>query len=727
MENENCRERVSDRRAGWAVALGIGLFLVIQYGIALFRLSSNTGSMDSKFSKLAVSEYLSFLIAQNLRVGVAYLLLGVAAWLLLFPLMRRFARGRAPLVKTAALTLVAVWAIHGYFMFRLIWSRPYFMGEGHFGGGYERWLQLPPESWRPVIHGLVFVALPWVGVVLAAISWARRVAWVRRWGVGLILVAAVGSGVMHLGRAWRVSAAPMAGGNRAPNVLIIGSDSLRGDKLGFAGYRPQRSDGLAAQGVSPHIDQWASDAYQFLQCRTPMGSTLESNISTMTSSYPHTHGIRQMFPPREEVEAMQQSTIPVAEVLEARGYQTFAIGDWCAGFFDVAPLGFDDIRVSSFDNFRIYMTQAVMMAHFVVPLYFDNELGYQLFPQIQSFASFVTPEVVTGRVEKLLRQQSASDRPFFMNVFFSCNHLPYRSAEPYCSMFADPNYEGPNKSGVDFDIDEFIGGTDLEQKWKALPEKEARQIRALYDGCTRQFDDCFGRILKALAENGLENDTIVVLSADHGDDLYEPKVTLGHGLTFAGGDQGFHIPLVIRVPGTSGGRFTEQVRTLDIAPTLADFAGAEKPERWEGQSLMPWIRGTGTPQDRPYFGETQFPFIQFHVAGIERPLLPPMDELTTIDPSFNHQFVMKAEYRQPVVDAKQRCLRTGQWKLVMTPTRSGGRHYQLFHTAEDPDAMVDLAAQRPEVLAPMKAAMDRWMDAHEETAVDEIFPAGEPN
>ncbi len=709
---------------GAATALGIAAFLVTEYGISLYRLSASSGGMDSKFSELAVSQYLGFLIVQNLWVLAAYFLLGLAAWLLLFPLARRFARGRRPLAKVALAALLGAWLMHGYFMFRLVWSRPYFIGDAAFGGWYEYILDLPPAAARPWIDGFVFVALPWIGVALAAVWWWRRGLQAKLVVGTAALLALTAASVA----AWKPggSIRPPDGAGRPPNIVIIGSDSLRGDKLGYMGYRPSRQVGAAEAGVSPNIDQWAENAVIFEQCRTPLGSTLESNISMMTSTYPHTHGIRQMFPPQEEVEAMEDRTVPLAEVLEEKGYDTLAIGDWCAGFFEVAPLGFDEINVSSFDNFRIYMSQAVMMAHFVVPLYFDNSLGYRLFPQIESFAQFVTPEVVTARVERLLADRAKEDKPFLLNVFYSCNHLPYRSAEPYCRMFADPEYEGPNETGVDFDIDEFIGGTDLEEKWKALPEKEAVQIRALYDGCTRQFDECFRRILAALERHGLAENTIIVLSADHGDDLYEPNVTLGHGLSFSGADHGFHIPLAISLPGGEGRRFDEQVRTLDLAPTLAELAGAETPDRWEGHNLVPWIEGTEEPRHLPYFGETQFPFIQFHVPGIERPHLPPMDELTGIDPSFNHQFVMKAEYRQPVIDAKQRCLRSGNWKLVMTPTREGGRHYQLFHTASDPNCLDDLAGTRPEVLDPMQRALDRWIDEKHETPVEEIFPAGEP-
>src|SRR5690606_7018076 len=100
---------------------------------------------------------------------------------------------------------------------------------------------------------------------------------------------------------------------------------------------------------------------------------------------------------------------------------------------------------SSFDSFKIYMSQAVVMAHSIIPTYFDNALGYKLYPQINSFASFVTPDVVTNRVKDRLSEAAANRRPFFWHVFYSCTHLPYQSRDPYASMFIDPAYAGPNK------------------------------------------------------------------------------------------------------------------------------------------------------------------------------------------------------------------------------------------------------------------------------------------
>ncbi len=705
---------------------GICLFLAFQYAVAIMQLVGGTGGADNKFSQLARKDYLLFVIGQNLLVLIAYAILLVAFLFLILPALsvwrRRIAwRGRGSVAIPA---LLLAFFIHGYFMLRMIHSRPYFLGDAKFGNWYYGLLKAPPESWQPAVNVVIFQVLPWLALAGVACWWLSRMR--PRWRVAALGITLAAAGAVAFALAPHKAVEAKAGDSKRPNIIIIGSDSLRGDRLGFSGYRPARSDGPAAAGVSPGIDEWAKGAVRFEHCYTPIASTLESTNSFMTACYPHTHGIRYMYPNREQVEKTQASSETIATVLKQKGYDTAAIGDWCAGFYEMMPLGFDDISVSSFDTFRIYVSQAVFMAHFVVPLYFDNRVGYMIYPQIQSFAQFVTPGVVTQRVEDKLAAQAKTGRPFFWHVFYSCNHLPYRCAQPYNTMFSDPKYDGKHLTGVDFDINEFVKGTQMENKLSALPEADVRQIRSLYDGCTRQFDACFSRIREALRRNGLEENTIIVVTADHGDDLYEPGVTLTHGMGFNGADHCSHIPMAISAPGAKPGAIPEQIRSIDLAPTLVDLAGVEVPAKWEGRSVAGWMRGESKPADRPLYAETSLPWIQFIVPGVERPKLPGVEDMVVVDRDYNYQFVVQSQYDQPIITAKQRCLRTRDWKVVCTPCSSGNRHFGLFHTTQDPDCRRDLATERPEVLAPMQKALERWMDEHAETPIPEIFPAGEP-
>ena len=710
------------------MVIGSAIFLAGQYGLALWNLTRSAGDLPKKFSALASGQYLGFLVMQNLLMIIAYLVLAIAAGLILQPFVglwtarSRYQSRRSVILRSLGLTAV----LHGYFTLRLVDTRPYFLNEASLGHWYYKVLDLIPDAARPTSLLVLFTVLP-LAVCAFSLLWQihrrGRLGWMV--SAAVIAIGAVTAGFNHYTASPHPPATAAATG-KPMNVIIIGSDSLRGDSLGCAGYQPPRSDGLAKAGVSPNIDALAARSTRFETCYTSIASTMESGVQLMASQYPQSHGIRQMYPDRETVAAANKRIVPLPFLLRKRGYDTAAIGDWCAGYYEVIPLGMEHLSVSSFDNFKIYMSQAVVMAHFVIPLYFDNPLGYKIFPQLQSFAQFVTPEVVTHRVEKRLTKVAAEQKPFFWHVFYSCNHLPYRSPEPYRSMFSDPTYQGPNRNGVAFDIDSFIGGTDLESKWQALPPKEIKQIKALYDGCTRQFDDCVGNILASIKANGLEDNTIVIVTSDHGDDHYEPGVTLGHGLTFNGGMQANHVPMVIYVPGTAPQTIPETVRLIDVIPTLADLIDQEKSPTWQGQSFAPWIRQTEKPIFRPFYGETGFPFIQFKVKGVERPYLPPMDEATGIDPTFNYQFVLKQEFLAPLIAAKQRCLRTQHWKLVCTPTAQGTRHFGLFQISNDPHGEIDLAHPRPEILAPMQAALERWMDHHTESSIAEIFPQGEP-
>ena len=709
------------------VLLGTITFLSYQYLIALWNLTAASGEMKNKFSALAREKHLGFLILQNLQMIMAYAVLAVAAAILIQPWVdwwsSRSTRKSTQAIILRSLAIAAL--LHGYFMLRLAKTRPYFLNEEAFGQWYYKSLDLIPELAKPTVFWVLFTALP-IALIAVAIGWQIRRSKRRGWITTAIAIplVALTSGIQFPSRS---KLPPSASPSKPMNVIIIGSDSLRGDRIGCAGYLPQRSDGPAAAGVSPQIDRLASRSTRFERCYSSIASTMESGVQLMASLYPQSHGIRQMYPDRSTVDATKQRITPLAQLLRGRGYKTAAIGDWCAGYYEVIPLGFEDVSVSTFDNFKIYMSQAVVMAHFVVPLYFDNPLGYRMFPQLESFAQFVTPKIVTQRVEKRLALASKDGQPFFWHVFFSSNHLPYRSSEPYVSMFSAHGYQGRNRSGVDFDIDSFIGGTDLESKWKALPPKEVSQIRALYDGCTREFDDCVGKIIAAIDRNGLAENTIVIVTSDHGDDHYEPGVTLGHGLTFNGGLQANHVPMIVHVPGTKPQVISETVRLIDVAPTLADLVGQEKSPAWQGKSFAGWIRGTEKPEHRPFYGETGFPFIQFSVKGVERPKLPPMDECTSIDEKYNYQFVLKPQYLAPLIEAKQRCLKTRNWKIVCTPTAQKTRHVGLFQMTNDPNGETDLANTRPEVLAPMRAALERWMDEKTESSIADIFPNGEPS
>ena len=145
----------------------------------------------------------------------------------------------------------------------------------------------------------------------------------------------------------------------------------------------------------------------------PIGSTLESMIGLMSSQYPHTHGVRHMFPSKSDVDRVNLEAPKLPKILKESGYETAVIGDWCSAIFNEVPMGFENIQVSEFDSFRIWLSQAVYLSHPVIPMYFDNKFGYWLFPKLESFAHYLRAEVVTDRaIDKIKKERTNPNHSF---------------------------------------------------------------------------------------------------------------------------------------------------------------------------------------------------------------------------------------------------------------------------------------------------------------------------
>ena len=218
------------------------------------------------------------------------------------------------------------------------------------------------------------------------------------------------------------------------------------------------------------------------------------------------------------------------------------------------------------------------------------------------------------------------------------------------------------------------------------------------------------------------DNTIVLVTGDHGDDLFEPNTTFGHGLTFNGGDQNNHVPAVFHIPGVKqpGSKIDKLVRTIDFAPTLCELVGIQPDSRFEGRSLVPYINGKTDALHLAYFGETSYLFFKRKIPGEEPLHIPPMDETTFIDPDFDYHFVLKPKYQDAVLKTKERCIRTERFKLVRTPG-SQGDIIRLFDLKADKHCETDVKDQFPEVTERMKRALDRFITSKQESNIREIL------
>lgn len=704
------------------VAVTVLSTLVVWYLGALLSFAGSNQGFNNRFSEVAIQHHWWYLVWSNLVVLKGYLLVAAGYVVVIYPLVRLWGRLR-PCRRRGIVwrTLLLAALLYGFFIFKLMLEKPYFGDYSYLLGWYDALGHWCGTRVQDAVHALISQVFPVVAMSLAAGFYLFELrGWFVRSARPLFFSFLAVTGLLALlavsgfgGNRGVDGDAMMVGAKKRPkNIVILGSDSLRADHLSCNGYPRQ---------TSPNIDRLAAKGVNFEHCLTPIASTFESLTSMFSSQYPHTHGVRHMFPNRAMVEHAKAEVPSLGAGLQELGYDTAVIGDWCACIFNVLPLGFRDVIVSDFDNFRVYMSEAVFLHHQILPLFFDNRAGHALFPKLKSFANYMTPEVVTGQVVDRIRQRAADGRPFLLFGYYSCTHLPYKTPTHYAKLWTDPKYDGPHKHELALNVDQFIGGTDINEKWSKLPQKEVEQIVALYDGCVRMFDDAVGRVVAELEAQGLMEDTIILITGDHGDDLFEPNCTFGHGTTFNGGDQANHVPAILHVPGLAQAqRHPGIVRTIDFAPTLLDLVGAPSQPRFEGTSLAPLIRGEKKSAGLTFFGETSYLFFRRKIPGEEPLYIPPMDETTFIDPDFDFHFVLKDKFQDAVLKTKEHCVRTERFKYVRTP--GVGRPIErLFDLRSDPHCEHEVKTLFPDVRARLSAALDQWLQTHRQSTPHEIF------
>jgi arylsulfatase A-like enzyme len=318
--------------------------------------------------------------------------------------------------------------------------------------------------------------------------------------------------------------------------------------------------------------------------------------------------------------------------------------------------------------------------------YAISELGRHFFAAIDALPELSDPARLAKRVIAEIRH---GQRPFFLTVFFSAAHFPYAAPDPYYRRFAAPDYAGPYRY----------------QKPPLAPapssDADARQIRALYDGAVAATDDAIARILAELEHDQLAGNTIIVLLADHGENLYDPPERgMGHG-DHLRGSSADHVPWVWIDPRH---RFAPHdvpgiVRDVDLVPTLSALLGLAPPPT-DGVDLGPLLRGERASLDLTAYTETELWFTN-NGPGFgpdERLPYPNITGATDLAP--DDDVFLRPEWQDTVIVAKHRAVRTDRWKLLYRPTREGAR-LSLYDLANDPDEQRDVAAAHPAELADM--------------------------
>ncbi|OPZ01171.1 MAG: Choline-sulfatase [candidate division BRC1 bacterium ADurb.BinA364] len=130
------------------------------------------------------------------------------------------------------------------------------------------------------------------------------------------------------------------------------------------------------------------------------------------------------------------------------------------------------------------------------------------------------------------------------------------------------------------------------EEWRHLTDVEKRQIIAGYHGLTSVLDVCVGGILDALERLGLWDDTLIVMTCDHGDMLFENELLL----KFVMRESAVRVPLMVRAPGGAGCDRLEFAEQVDVVPTVCDMLGIDIPGSVQGRSLRPLMNEGAAPE-----------------------------------------------------------------------------------------------------------------------------------
>lgn len=329
-----------------------------------------------------------------------------------------------------------------------------------------------------------------------------------------------------------------------PNILLVTVDTFRPDHLGYYGY---------PLDTSPHLDTLASEGVFFKQAFSSSGWTTPGLISILTSLYAPTHAVDirgQRLNPGVE-------TLP--DVLAKAGYEV--------------PDIFFLTEIPNFEN-----------------------LGFTKYARRN--------ELIHDGDEILfhwLEEEADPARPFFLYYHYRDLHLPYAAGEPYESMFMPgafassmPLYSVFKRFIAREKIAMVKRNVMIERGNIDFAARDRPWVEALYDAEIRRLDtEFFGRLRRTLAKTGLDSNTVLVVSADHGEELLDRDL-VGHISTFKEArlyDEITRIPLLMRLPGRlpAGRIVSEEVQGIDIMPTLLELADIPVPQQAQGHSLLPLI------------------------------------------------------------------------------------------------------------------------------------------
>ncbi|MCB9881854.1 MAG: sulfatase [Planctomycetes bacterium] len=306
-----------------------------------------------------------------------------------------------------------------------------------------------------------------------------------------------------------------------PGIVVCLIDTLRRDALGCYGN---------TRIATPHFDALANESLRFTNARSTSNWTLPAHASLFTSTHVTEHGTNQLR------SVLPEELTTLAEALQEEGYATAA---FTGGAF-VSP------RTNLDQGFDLFDTG-------------DREIA--------------------PTAERALRWIRARRGPWFLFLHTYEVHSPYDAPLAWRERFVTAE---PDTLATPIDDAELLRRAE---NGPALTERDVRFAHQIYEASVAYTDDVFGAFRTALERDGIWNDTLLVLTSDHGEEFFDHG-SFSHRTSLY--EEQVAIPLLLKLPaGRAGGSTREDpVQLLDVAPTLLEEVNLPVPFEWSGRSFL---------------------------------------------------------------------------------------------------------------------------------------------
>ena len=334
---------------------------------------------------------------------------------------------------------------------------------------------------------------------------------------------------------------------RHPNVIIIHADQMRWDTVGAHGLNPM--------GLTPNLDAMAKRGTLFAQAITNQPVCAPSRACLWTGQYPARHGVW-----RNGIGIARDATT-LATVLREQGYTANYIGKWHLAEHSMGPVPAQDR--GGFLN----LWEASNVLEFTSHAY-DGDL-YDADGKPLHFADTYRVDFMTQRVVNFLQNQGKE--PFLLAV-----------------SYIEPHYQNDQNSSVaPKGYEERYANPFVPHDLRFFPGDWPNQLPKYY-GCIARIDEAVGTILTALRRLGLDENTIVVFTSDHGCHFRTRNTEYKRSAH----ESSVHVPLIIQGPKFNRSRVVQElVGMVDITPTILDAVGAPIPTSMQGRSALPLVEG----------------------------------------------------------------------------------------------------------------------------------------